>query len=439
MRYDSIVIGSGAAGLYYALASAKKGKRVALIEKEKIGGTAFSTGCLPVKQLMDKIREIEKARGLEREGYLSVTVTADEVFKGFKATLKATKSHIEARLKESGVDLFEGSAVILEAGKIRVNHQILEGENLIVATGTSPAGIGNIIPDGEWILTHGDVFELETLPREIVIIGGNVEGIEFASMLCELGVKVILVEKQGRVLEGYDEDLIEGIIKRLELKGVQIVLNCEVVAVHTETEGVTVETKGSSSITSIKVEKVLLTGIRKGNIPEGIEALGALLNQGYLEVDKNLMTGIEGIYAIGDVNGVHGMAHVAIQQGIQLSEHLWRNAPITMNYKSLPRCIFTLNELAGAGIQVGVDVDTVVKKIELNKMFRGVGKSENQGFMKVIFKSGIIKGVWVYGPDASALVGSIGLWIDREVSADEIRRHLFINPTYSEGLIEAIL
>ncbi len=437
MKYDAVVIGSGAGGLYFSLNSAKKGKKIGIIEKEKLGGTAFTTGCLPVKKIMDKIKSFEKAMFLEKEGLVKVNKDKSLLYEAGKKNIAPIEEFIKEKLKKNNIDFYIGEGEILPDKKIKINGEVIEGENIIIATGTRACSFKNAAEiDEKVIFSHKGMLSIDILPQEITILGGNVEGIEFASMFSELGVKVCVIEREEEILKGNDEDLIRNIKERLVSKGVNFLLKTEVLSIDK------VESKAQIKLHNgkkIEVEKLLITGIRKTNIPKGVKKLKINLEKGYIKVDENLMTGEDGIYAIGDVNGIHGMAHIAIQQGILLSDYLWENKKISFEYASLPRCIFTLNELAGAGYQENELKDCAVKKIYFKDTFRGMNSTFDDGFLKVIIKDKKIKGLWINSMDAGALIGNVGLWIDKEMSIEDIKKSLFIHPSLSEGLIDAII
>ena len=437
MRYDAVVIGSGAAGLYFALSASKKGKKIALVEKAQLGGTAFATGCLPVKKIMDKIKSYEKAKALENENLLKLNPDKEVLFKAGIKSLENIESFISDKLSRNNIDVYIGDGEVVSETSVKVNEALLETEHIILATGTTASTVEGFAPiDHEVILSHESLLTMKQLPEEMTILGGNVEGIEFVSMLSELGVKVRVIEKEAQILQGNDEDLIENIKARLINNGVELILNTEVTAIEkVEEEAIISFSNGES----LKVKSLLVTGIRKPNIPKGIEELKLDMKSGFIKVDENLMTSRESIYAVGDINGIHGMAHIALQQGILLADYIWEGKQISTQYSSLPRCIFTINELAGAGCQEHELENCVVKKLYFKDTFRGLDSSYDDGFMKIIMQDEIVKGIWINSIDAGALVGNVGLWIDNKVSIEAIKRSLFIHPTLSEALIDAII
>lgn len=437
MIYDAIVIGSGASGIYFALSSAKKNKKIAIIEKNNLGGTAFYDGCLPVKKIMDKIKDFNKAKALMEDELVNINFDYDLLFKKAKQTLNNTKSFIEKRLKENNIDIYYSNPKIISSKKVLIDNKILETKKIVIATGTTPCSFNKDFEiDERVIFSHKGILKLNELPKELTILGANVEGVEFASMFSELDVQVNLIERENEILKGNDYDLIENIKSRLIDNNVNIILNKEVKNINKKEDKVLIT---FSDDTQFECKNILITGVRKANIPEIKDDFSLKLTNSFIEVDKNLQTNIEDIYAIGDVNGLHGMAHIAVQQGILLSDYIYSNKEITFDYKSLPRCIFTINELAGAGYQENELKDCITKKIYFKESFRGFDNTNDDGFIKLIIKDNKIKGYFINSIDANKMVGNIGLWIDQDVDLEKIKRTLFINPTVFEGLLDAII
>ncbi|WFD09359.1 dihydrolipoyl dehydrogenase family protein [Tepidibacter hydrothermalis] len=433
MRYDAVVIGSGAAGIYFSLSCANKGKKVAIIEKDELGGTAFATGCLPVKRFMDKIKDMKKAEVLQKQGLININNDKELLYKACKSSMDNIENFIIDKLDSEYIDVYRGCASIQSKNTVKVNEDILNTDNIIIASGTNACSLkGSCEIDEDIIMSHKGIINMKDLCDELTIIGGNVEGIEFASLFSELGVKVTVIERESEILSGNDFDLIDNIKERLVSNNVNFMLDEEVVSIEKNEEMAYIKLKSGKKI---ETSKVLVTGIRKPNTPIGASEIGVTTEGGYVKVDNNLRTSVDNIYAIGDINGLHGMAHIAIQQGILLVDYIYEGKNISFDYNSLPRCIFTINELAGAGLQESQLSNCSVDKIYFNETFRGFD-SDNDGFIKIITKDHYIKGVWINSIDAGSLIGNIGIWIDKNISIDDIKRSLFINPTLSESLIE---
>ncbi|MBF8984773.1 NAD(P)/FAD-dependent oxidoreductase [Lutibacter sp. B2] len=440
MRYDALVLGSGPAGFYFAKTYAQSGKKIAVIENSLMGGTGFRTGCLPVKKYLDTIRKVNVSKDLINKGFIDGTVDLSNVYKRTKDDLKKVEELIEEQLKNLNVDIYVGEGRFLSANQFEINKEILYADKIIIATGTSPCGFSNIEIDEKIILSHKGAINLELLPKELAIIGANVEGIEFASLFSSLGVNVTVVDMEDEILKGTDEDLKKLSVDYLKENNVKFILGKKVKDIYKNDHKVDIILDHDEVI---KSDKVLITGVRKPNIPKGLQKIGVNVQE-YIPVDQNFMTNIENIYAIGDINGILGMAHVAINQAINLSDYLVCKKEIMKNYKSLPNAIFTIVEIAGAGIQEEElkknNRSYSVEKVFFKDTFRGFSKDIDKGFIKLMIdEEQKIIGIWISSEYASDLIGDVGLWIDQNLSVDHIKEKLFIHPTISEGLLDAAL
>lgn len=435
MKYDAIVIGSGAAGYYFAIAGEKKGKKIAIIEKDKLGGTAFATGCLPVKKYLESIKNYKRIKADADLIDLELNITNEKLFLIGKEKVNNIENHLIQKLSKTSIDIINGEGIIIDDNKVEVEGEIYTGDKIIIATGTRPTQIGDWPEiDEKMIFSHKGLIELESIPKELVILGGNVEGIEFASLFSELGTKITIIEQENCILQGNDRDLVEPIKNQLIKNNVKFLLGKKLNTIIKSDDSLILDL---SEDIKLKTDALLITGIRKSNIPK-TEKIDLTIENSYIKVDSNLMTSAENIYAIGDINGLHGMAHIAIQQGIFLADYLWENKSITYKYDSLPRCIFTINELAGAGWQEDGNENIEVVKVSLKETIRGTNLNSNS-FLKLIVKDNIVKGAWINDLNAGEIMGQIGLWIDKELTIDEFKKALWIHPTITEVFLEGVL
>lgn len=438
MKYDVIVLGCGPAGYYFARSYAKHGKKVAVIENSKLGGVGFRTGCLPVKKYLDTIRHVNISRKLTKNKILRGEIYLENLYESVRKDLYKIENMIEKELRNLNVEIYFGDGNFLNKNKFEINDRVLEFDKCVVATGTSPSGFGDVVIDEDRILSHIGAINMEELPKDICIIGANVEGIEFASLFSSLGVKVRVVDMDSEILRGNDEDLKSLSVNYLKENNVEFILEREV----KEIKLVKNKAKISLSDREIYSSKVLVTGIRKPNIPKGLKELGIEIEDSHVPIDNCFKTNIDNIYAIGDINGMLGMAHIGINQGIELVDYFINSKIPKRNYKALPRSIYTIYEIAGAGYQeneLGKD-EYRVEKVYFKEIFRGFSKGIDEGFLKILvdFDNKII-GLWISSENASDLIGDIGIWIDEGLKIDEIKSRLFINPTLGEAILDTAL
>ena len=438
MKYNCLIIRSGPAGFYSALSCAKKGYKTAIVEKEYFGGTGFRTGCLPVKKNLDVLRRVEEAIILSSGDLSRDPEFKDNLIGNTETYMSGTENIITKRLEEAGIDIYTGNGRFIDTKTFIVENKKLETDYVIIATGTAPSAPRGIKLDGEQIISHIEALRLKTLPDNMIIIGGNVEGIEMASLFSSLEVKVTVVEQLDHLLDGTDRDLIQPVIDDLSSKGVIFLTGEKAETVEIKELQSTVTLNSGKKISA---EKVIVTGLREMNIPEGIETTGVKYTENGIPVNDNLQTNIPSIFAVGDINCIHGMAHIAIQQGILITEGL-EGKKVIRDYSSLPRAMFTLPEIAGAGKQewelIKENTPYKVTKYPLKDTWRGFSRQINCGFIKLIFTTqNILIGIWMTGSDASELLSTSGLLIGQKLNGPMIMDNLFIHPTLGEGILEA--
>ena len=439
MKYNGIIIGSGPAGFYSALSCAKKGYKTAIVEKDHFGGTGFRTGCLPVKRNLDVLRRVEEAITLSSGNLSRDPEFKDNLIRNTETYMSGTESMITKRLKEAEIDIYTGNGRFIDTKTFLIENKKLETDYVIIATGTTPAAPPGITLDGKKVISHIEALKLKKLPDNMIIIGGNVEGIEMASLFSSLEVNITVIEQLDHLLDGTDRDLIQPVIDDLTLKGVISLTSEKAKAVEVSEMQATVTLDSGNKISA---EKVLVTGLRQMNIPEGIETTGIKYTKNGIQVNENLQTNIPSIFAAGDVNGIHGMAHIAIQQGMLITKGL-EGKKVIRDYSSLPRAMFTLPEIAGAGKQewelIKESTPYRVKSFALKDTWRAYCRGIDTGFIKMILDTqDILIGIWMTGADASEILSTSGILIGQRLSKSMIMDNLFIHPSLGEGILEAI-
>jgi len=438
MKYDVIVLGCGPAGYYFAKNHAAYNKRIAIIEKSKLGGVGFRTGCLPVKKYLDTVRNINISKKLINSKIIKGELAIENLYTSVRDDLYKIEDMIKNELRALNVDVYFGDGKFLGQNEFQINDTFLQFDKCVIATGTSPDGFGDMVIDEDIILSHIGAVSLKELPKDMCIIGANVEGIEFASLFSSLGIKITVIDMDSEILKGNDEDLKELTVNYLKDNDVEFLLEREVKEIRIEGNRAKISLENSDIYTS----KVLVTGIRKPNIPEGLKKIGLSIEASRIPVDDCFKTNIDNIYAIGDINGILGMAHVGINQGIELSEYFINNTKPKRDYKALPRSIYTIYEMAGAGYQENQLEKSAykVEKIYLKDIFRGFSKGIDKGFLKMLIdNNNKIIGVWISSENASDLIGDIGIWIDEGLEIAEVKNKLFIHPTLGEAILDAAL
>ncbi len=446
MDTELLVLGSGPAGWYCALEAARAGFRAALAEKAELGGTGFRWGCLPVKMALDSMR---RGRLALRSGRRSAR---GQAALPSPARLAEVERRLEEGLRAAGVVLLRGEASFLDAHTLSVGGRQVRADTVVIATGTRPAAPAGLALDGQRVASHADLVRWGHPPRgearlrRAAVVGADVEGVELACLLAGLGARVHLLEQQDEILPGQDRDLAGPVQANLEALGVRLHLGARVASAAAArrsplaARGVVV---GLDNGRELAVERVLVTGLRAPNLPAGLDKAGVACTEDRIPVDDRCRTSAAHIYAIGDINGLCGMAHAAIQQGLLLPGALRGGPPAPAAYPSPPRALFTVPEIAGAGLQErelqARGLPFRCSRVELADTWRGLSWGLPDGFLKALAApDGRLLGLWVCAENASELAAPFGPLLERGADLEEVRRSLFLHPTLAEALLEAI-
>lgn len=441
IKTDVLILGGGTAGYACALECVKNGLDTVLVEKDfALGGTGLRTGCLPVKYLLDQVKLRLKA---ERSG-LKVVFDQHQLFRECRKYIEKNSGRMEKVLKAEGVRCFYGNGNFLDGNtyemEVGEGKRRILAKQVVLATGTRPGHPAEVNPDGERIITHRELAGLETAPEKLVILGGEVEGLEYASLFSELGSHVTLLEMMPEFLAGMDEDLREPLIRRLKENGVQLRNNCKVTGAEIHENGVMIYTDSGENFLG---DKALVAMPRKANLPSGIDGIPVEIKQDRLVVNEDCQTSVAHVYAIGDLNGRMEMAHTAWQQGVFLGRHLAIGTPIPWEYQALPRVMFSIPENAGSGKQekelLAEGIPYRKGVVRWSETWRGAVQPWSEGHVKVMVgEDDTLLGVWMTGLDIGDQVGFLGMMIQKGMKAQEIEKHLMVHPTLSEGIIQAI-
>ncbi len=431
MKYDLVILGGGPAGYPAALKAAELGKSVALIEKSFVGGTCLNRGCIPTKALLHSA-DLYSSRTEWAELGVNADATFDEgaIYAHKDKIVETLRSGIRSMLKAGKVAYIEGEGKFVSPHSIAIGEEIVEGDNILVAVGSSPAKLP--IKGIEYALNSDDVLSAPVEGNNIVVIGGGVIGMEFTSYFAGLGKTVTVVEATDRILPMFGKEISVQLSSVMKKKGVSFVTSAKVVEIS-ETS-VTYEKNGSAE--TIPCDAVIVAIGRKANIKDiGLENAGVETDGRFICTDEKMRTSAAGVYAVGDCNGKVQLAHFATASAyVALADMYGYNCDIDLSV--VPSCVYTSPEVAMVG-------ETDFEGAKVGKfLLGGNGKSlingSNRGFIKLICDDkGIVRGGELFGYGVTELVAEIALAVKNHLTAEDIATTIHAHPTMYESIFEA--
>jgi len=451
MAYDLIVLGSGPGGYPAAIRASQLGKKVAIIEKESLGGICLNWGCIPTKALLKSAQVFEYAKHAETYGInvSNPTTNFDGVIKRSRGVADKMSKGVQFLMKKNKIDVIMGYGKLIAAGKIEVTaadntKQIVEAKNIVIATGGRAKQLPTMPIDGKKIIGYREAMVLPTQPKSMIICGSGAIGSEFAYFYNSIGTKVTIVEFMPRIVPVEDEDISKELEKNFKKQGMTIMTSSEVTKVDTSGAGVKATVKTAAGEVILEADILLSAVGVVANIENiGLEQLGIKTDKGKIIVDANQQTNVAGIYAIGDCTPGQALAHVASREGINAAEHLCGHKITPMDYNNIPGCTYCSPEIASVGYTEKAAKDAGYE-IKVGKFpFIASGKASaagaTEGFVKVIYdaKYGEFLGCHMIGMNVTEMIAEAVVARKLETTAHEILTAVHPHPTMSEGLKEA--
>ncbi len=439
-EYDLLVLGGGPAGYPAAIRAARMGARVCLIEQGPLGGVCLNRGCIPTKALHSLAHTIEQADGA---GFTDgpLRVDAHALFAHKDRVVSDLVSGVEQILRARKVTVTRGRGRIIAPGTVDVEGAgTVRGRRLIIATGSSEVELPALPFDGERILDSTGLLDLDRIPGSLVVVGGGVIGCEFASIFNAFGTDVSIVEMLPRLIATEDSQVSRYLQALFKKRGIRLHLGVRAREAEREGDGVRVHLENGEIISA---EMVLVSVGRTPSVADiGLEEIGVTVEAGGIAVNGRMETGVEGVYAAGDVVGGWLLAHVATREGIIAAENAF-GKDREMRYDSIPSTIYTLPEIAHVGLTEDEakerDLSVVTGRFPFAANGKAKGLREEDGFVKwVAERDGQrLLGLHIIGPQATELLAAGILAVERGMSVEDFTGAVFPHPTLSEALAEA--
>ncbi len=452
-QFDVVVVGAGPAGYVAAIRAAQLKKKVAIVDKQWLGGVCLNVGCIPSKSLLRnaEIAHILRERGKDF-GFSLENLKFDygvAVKRSRQNSDRLTKG-VGFLMKKNGITVFMGEARFKSKDTLSVTDKDgkvteLKAADIIVATGASAAVPAAWKVDGKKVLTYLEAILQEGLPKSVIIIGSGAIGVEFATVWNSYGVETTIVEMLPRLVPLEDEEVSAELKKAFDKRGIKSLIGHKVESVEATDAGVKVKVSAEGKETVLEAAQALVAiGFRPNSRGFGLEEVGVKINErGFIEINEKMQTSVPNIYAIGDVTGKLMLAHVGSAMGIVAAENIAGAETVTLDYEMMPRATYCQPQIAsfglteaqakerGYGIKIG--------RFAFQPNGKALGLGDYAGWVKLVVdeKYGELLGAHLIGPEVTELLPELTLAHMMELTPHEIARNVHAHPTLSEVLMEA--
>lgn len=454
--FDVAILGGGTGGYVAAIRGAQLGLNVALIEREKVGGTCLHRGCIPTKALLESAEVLDLTRrGAEFGIHSGAAPTFDFGFIQTRKQKVVDQLHmgVEGLLKQNKVTVINGSGTFLSSSSIGVTPATgavttVTSRNTVIATGSVPKSLPGITIDGRQVISSDEALLLERPPASLIVVGAGAVGVEFASLFNDLGTQVTVVEALPNLVPLEDRDVGVELERRFTARGIRVFKGArmQLDSLKRSDAGVSIDVEVDGKRATLTAEKLLMA-VGRGALTEGLglERLKIEMERGYVKVDDQMRTGEPNVYAIGDVNGGMLLAHVAAAEGEHAMEIIAGHAVHPLDYNRIPRCTYTRPQIASLGLseaqakEQGYNVKTGRFPFAANG--RALIYGEPNGFCKIVADAdtGELLGVFIIGHNATELIAEAALGRFLEATSLEVGLSVHAHPTLSEVVMEAAL
>ena len=451
MSYNLIVIGSGPGGYVAAIRASQLGMKVGIVEKESLGGICLNWGCIPTKALLKSAQVFEYVNHSKDFGIniKNASIDFNSIIKRSRNIAEGMSKGVNFLMKKNKIDILKGFGKIVSKNEVEITDeknksQIVNTENIIIATGGRSKELPNVKIDGTKVLGYRKAMILDKQPKKMVVVGSGAIGSEFAYFYNSIGTEVTLIEYLPNLLPLEDVDVSKQLQKSFSNSGINILTNTEVTGVDTSGKGCKVHYKSNNKDNFLECDIVLAAVGVETNIQNiGLENVEIISENGKINVDDYYQTNINGIYAIGDIVKGPALAHVASAEGIICVEKISGLNPSVLDYDNIPSCTYCNPEVASVGftekeaIDLGYEIN--VGKFPFSASGKANASGHPDGFVKVIFdkKYGEWLGCHMIGYNVTEMIAEVVAARKLETTAHEIIKSIHPHPTMSEAIMEA--
>ena len=440
---DIVILGAGSGGYACAIRASELGLRVVLVEKDKVGGTCLHRGCIPTKALLHAAEVADQTRESASVGvkstYEGIDIEGVHAYKD-KIISKNWRG-LTGLIKSHGIEIVEGDGRLVAPNAVQVGDRRIEARYVVLATGSYSRSLPGLDIDGERVITSEHALTLGRVPSSVVILGGGVIGVEFASVWRSFGAEVTIVEGLPHLLPLEEESSSKLLERAFRRRGIKFELGKRFEGVKATDSGVTVSLEGGQTIDA----ELLLVAVGRGPNSAGLgyEEVGVAMDRGFVLVDERLRTNVPNVFAIGDLRPGLQLAHVGFAEGIQVAEEIAGLNPPLIDYPGVPRITYSDPEVASVGLTTAQAIERGFEVDEVTYDLSGNGRAailQTGGAVKVIAeKGGAVLGIHMVGGHVGDLIAEAQLIYNWEALPSEVAQLIHPHPTMSEAIGEAHL
>ncbi|MBN7784068.1 dihydrolipoyl dehydrogenase [Ponticoccus gilvus] len=446
--FDMVVVGAGPGGYVAAIRGAQLGLTVCVVEREHLGGICLNWGCIPTKALL---RSAEVFHLMQRAGEFGLTAEGlgfdlDKVVARSRGIAKQLNQGVGHLLKKNGVTVVMGEARLDGPRRVVVGDRVLEAGAVVLATGARARDLPGLEADGKRVWSYRHALQPPHMPKRLLVIGSGAIGIEFASFYNALGAEVTVVEVMDRILPAEDAEIAAFAKKQFVKQGMTVLEGATVTALDRQSDRVVASVDKSGDKSSIEVDAVISAVGIVGNVEGlGLEELGVRVEKSHVVTDRHCRTGVDGLYAIGDLAGAPWLAHKASHEGVMVAELIAGGDPHPVAPDSIAGCTYCQPQVASVGL-TEAEAKAAGHEIRVGRFpFIGNGKAialgEAEGMVKTIFdaKTGALLGAHMVGAEVTELIQGYVIGRQLETTEEDLMQTVFPHPTLSEMMHESVL